>query len=122
MITLENLSEATAQEVFDQVAKHLLTQRQPSKTGAFCKYRLENLKCAAGCLIADNEYDEEFEGNNWAALIQFFGITREHGYLIQDLQTIHDSSKVDDWEAELRRVALRHELKYDPIEILGEPK
>ena len=60
MITLKTLPQATAQEVFDQITQHLLQQGKAAKsvTGA-CRYRIETaegiLKCAAGCLIADDE-------------------------------------------------------------------
>lgn len=60
-ITLKNLHEATEQQVFDQVAGHLLTQKEVLPSPA-CFYRGPNgLKCAAGCLIANDEYmPEEF--------------------------------------------------------------
>ena len=72
MITLKTLPQATAQEVFDQVAKHLLTQMKKSvaKRAAesasdskdYCMYRgFDGTKCAAGCLISDDEYKPEFE-------------------------------------------------------------
>jgi hypothetical protein len=56
MITLETLPQATAQEVFDQVATHLLTQRQRSTTKGNCAYRGDDgLKCAAGCLLGPDD-------------------------------------------------------------------
>ena len=67
MITLKTLPQATAQDVFDHVTQHLLKQgkRSVSSTGA-CQYRTEQaegvLKCAAGCLITDDEYNSKFEG------------------------------------------------------------
>ena len=66
MITLKTLGKATAQEVFDQVATHLLTQNERSLDGASCSYRnCDGLKCAAGCLISDDEYDNQMEGIDW---------------------------------------------------------
>jgi hypothetical protein len=40
MITLKTLHNATAQQVFDQVAKHLLEQDKSSRDldGGFCEY------------------------------------------------------------------------------------
>jgi len=46
MITLKTLPQATAQEVFDQVARHLLTQgkKSISENNQYCMYRF--LKCS----------------------------------------------------------------------------
>ncbi len=54
-ITLATLPEATAQEVYSQVRKHLLTQKMKSiEEGKGCVYRgPDGLMCAAGCLISD---------------------------------------------------------------------
>lgn len=68
MITLKTLPNASAQQVFDQVAAHLLTQKEKAKQFNTCKYRVEHrdkvLKCAAGCLIGDDEYEGCFEGTS----------------------------------------------------------
>lgn len=57
-ITLSNLHEATAQQVFDQAALHLLTQNRKSKEDTKCAYRTkEGLRCAAGCFISEEEYE-----------------------------------------------------------------
>jgi hypothetical protein len=58
-----------AQELFNKVATHLQTQRVPSEkqddTGAFvCAYRDDKgNKCAFGCLIPDEGYNETLEGH-----------------------------------------------------------
>ena len=49
------------QEVFDRVARHLLTQRRKSmierSAGPVCAFRgVDGTKCAIGCLIPD-QYD-----------------------------------------------------------------
>ena len=55
-INLSNLAQASTQEVFDFVAIHLLTQNEKSGDDQVCYYRSPTgLKCAAGCLIADDE-------------------------------------------------------------------
>ena len=66
-ITLKTLEQATAQEVFDQVAEHMLTQYELSMLNDTCVYRgYSGLKCAAGCLIGDDEYNNELmEGFTW---------------------------------------------------------
>lgn len=64
MIALKTLAQVTDQEVFDQVKTHLLSQKVKSMSRTLedtCAYRSANsLKCAAGCLIGDDEYDPNF--------------------------------------------------------------
>lgn len=104
-ITLANLGDATAQQVFDQVATHMLTQGWPStdtpkKRGfhesADCLYRGKNdRKCAAGCLIADHEYREGMEGKTWTQLsAHFMHVPHAHSEMIRELQKIHDDAEV----------------------------
>lgn len=110
-ITLKTLPDATAQEVFDQVVTHLLTQGRPSAQGGHCLYRSENgLKCAAGCLIGDGEYDEEMEESSWMQLAGDGLVPLAHDGLIQALQEVHDSLCVDDWPELCRRVARSRDL------------
>ena len=72
-ISLANLNQAAPQEVFDQIVTHLLTQNKQSKyykdLRTFCAYRSGDLKCAAGCLIDDDEYSPEMEALDWNNLI-----------------------------------------------------
>jgi hypothetical protein len=120
-ITLANLAEATEQEVFDQVATHLLTQKVQSRASKtkVCAYRGANgLMCAAGCLISDDEYQESFDfiGTSWEQLIQHGRVkTDKHSDLIESLQIIHDSNTVsynvvDQWEVELMKLAIEKGL------------
>lgn len=119
MITLKTLPQATAQEVFDQVAKHLLTQMKKSvaKRAAerapgwkdYCMYRgFDGTKCAAGCLISDDEYKPEFENLNWAHLSS---VPEEHCLLIMELQDIHDCHEPEDWRVKLNNLAEINHLK-----------
>jgi hypothetical protein len=107
MITLKTLENATAQEVFDQVAAHMLAQNQQSMTASTCAYRgSDALKCAAGCLISDEEYNEEvMEGFTWVDMLQRLdaGVTFKHNRLIERLQGIHDGCPCDRW---LRKLLL----------------
>jgi hypothetical protein len=91
-ITLKNLHEATAQEVFDQVKNHLITQGEQSvNSGGLCVYRNVNgLSCAAGCLISEEEYNPDFEMNLWGDLINMRLVPSAHSNLIGELQKIHD--------------------------------
>lgn len=112
MITLKNLGEATPIQVFNQVKEHLLKQGQRSVSGSNCMYRGDNgLKCAAGCLIANDEYDPIMEINSWAgALHKLEGIGKvypdmyHHTKLIGELQVIHDGKFPFKWEDELAKL------------------
>lgn len=97
-ITLATLADATEQQVFDQAARHLLTQKvrsvrlQPDgdNTPIYCAYRGDGgLMCAAGCFIGDDEYDERFEGTNWYEVAARNGY-HAHTELMAQLQDAHD--------------------------------
>lgn len=116
----------TAQELFDKVATHLLTQNRASidEKLDFCKYRLYRdndppLSCAVGCLIPDNQYDPEMEGVLIDRLIDDKWITgsilnlfREHRSLLYKLQWIHDKTTTHYWKDELRNLATEYSLKW----------
>lgn len=116
MITLKTLPEASAQAVYDQVVTHMLTQKAQSLSATnTCAYRGSNgLMCAAGCLIADDEYDpsmDSADGKDWIGVISDYGITDAHASLIETLQSIHDgddpahSGNIAVWVGDLRNVA-----------------
>lgn len=107
MITLKTLPYATEQEVFEQVAMHLLEQNQKSLDGhCECAYRGDaGLKCAAGCLIADDEYRVSFESENWASLVDAGHVPKKHKMLITRLQNIHDVITPTHWERFLKMLA-----------------
>ena len=107
-ISLANIHLASAQEVFDQVATHLLTQNKRSlfvrQIGtdtvmtASCRYKADNLRCAAGCLISDEEYNITCEGNDWTGVLNLymfeydaFPLCDAHKQLVLCLQRIHDA-------------------------------
>lgn len=121
MITLKTLPQATDQEVFDQVKTHLLSQNVKSISMKLdrddvvsCMYRTKDgLKCAAGCLIGDDEYDPAFEGLGWSYLVRHDSVPHEHYNLINDLQALHDCKEPKDWESELKAVANRYGLDFD---------
>lgn len=72
-ITLATLASATARQVFDQVRDHMLRQGERSMLlsgGLTCAYRShDGFKCAAGCLMADDEYANRFERHDWSKLV-----------------------------------------------------
>lgn len=127
MITLKTLHEVTSQQVFDQVSIHLLAQRQRS---AFkyddaeeypndypgCRYRIGTLKCAAGCLIGDDEYSDELENKDWNHLVRTGAVPPYHQKLIDDLQLVHDSVSPERWATALKVVADRYLLNVEAID------
>lgn len=111
-ITLATLPQATAQEVFDQVASHLLKQGEKSghatsssPSSFYCSYREGNLKCAAGCLIGDEEYSMDMENSMWSTLVSIGAAPPDHMGLIGRLQAVHDRVGTRHWPRELRAVA-----------------
>lgn len=116
-ITLATLPKATAQEVFDQVSEHMLSQKVRSQNSNGCAYRGDDgLMCAAGCLIADSEYtphmDNEDDGS-WAGLVDEGVFPKEHLNLIGNLQHIHDAVDPDGWKEELESLAGAFNLKFN---------
>jgi hypothetical protein len=115
MITLKTLPQATAQEVFDQVANHLLKQNKRSSIDGGCRYKgPDGLACAAGCLIGDDEYCSYFEGKSWGHLSHdryATYIPKDHFKLIAQLQDIHDCYEPESWRDLLNKLAERNQLK-----------
>lgn len=104
-----------AQETFDTVARHLLTQGQRSTAGGgaeACRYRgSEGRKCAAGVLIPDAVYVEDMEGFGWQAVCEMHPqVPQAHCRLIAELQRIHDTINPLDWPDALRRLACANYL------------
>lgn len=101
-VTINNLSAVSEQELFGFVSYHLLTQNQKAEDKESCLYRTEEgLKCAAGCLIPDDWYSSEFEGNTWQALIDDGKMPPHHSIIIRKLQRIHDDYEPEKWKSEL---------------------
>ena len=119
----------TAQEIFDKVSLHLLTQNEKSIAKdefgrqKMCLYRGANgLKCAIGCLIPDDKYDREameglaassFNGDTPSCLPNLLpqDMPRANGKnFLLDMQDIHDRYQPDDWKYKLVEFAERYEL------------
>lgn len=121
----------TAQEVFDFVANHLITQGRPallsakqkasiSVSGVRCAYRADSGdSCAVGCLISPEAYSPTMEGASIRALInggQHHLIP--HVVLLSNLQHIHDNLEClpdgqfpkEELLCSLRQVARKHQL------------
>lgn len=126
-ITLANLATATKQQVFDQVAAHLLHQNAQSLKNndpLNCMYRgSDGLKCAAGCLIGDNEYKPEMDepkdlvSTSWLSLVVRGLVPKtQHDQFISDLQDLHDHHSPTQFKKELRRTAEENGLLTDVLE------
>lgn len=104
------------QKIFDVVYRGLKSQgfeRSLLSDGVTCAYRgYGGAKCAAGWLIPDELYKEEYEGStidNSVDLENYFGRKLE---FVMELQTIHDDYETaDDMQARLRTFAKHYELK-----------
>ncbi|GED41218.1 hypothetical protein [Cobetia marina] len=128
MVTLSTLPQATEQEVFDQVARHLLTQQRVSYSPSndMCAYRSPFGACAAGCLLADDEYSPDMEGKAWDQLTLSGRVPNEHVNLISVLQTVHDeghdlmdqvpSNVFSEWRHRLEEVAEEFDLDTTVLE------
>lgn len=96
------------QKIYDKVVKHLLTQRERSfvlniNFGKDCLYHSEDGKmCAAGCLIPKSKYSADFEGLTWDELVDKKVVSPNNGYLIRDLQFVHDHYEPNYWKARLK--------------------
>jgi lantibiotic modifying enzyme len=108
-ITLSNLSEATEQQVFDQVKNHMLTQMKKSvleSNGDICAYRgFGGIQCAAGCLMSDEEASKIPEQKSWYALSIKELVPKNHFELISELQDIHDVENPHEWAESLEYLA-----------------
>jgi len=119
-ITLATLTQATPQDVFDQVAIHLLRQKARSAIQyideyglrTFCAFRSDDgLMCAAGCLMSDDEmrlFEIQNDGG-WYPACERTGIWK-HFKLIYTLQELHDTSPIEAWPSELARIAKQYNL------------
>lgn len=114
------MSIPSSQEIFDKIVSHLRSQGERAvSAGGACYYRIGKLKCAAGCLISDEDYRESFEGKSIQGLIlhsaispSLFEILSTHSGLIRALQFVHDQEENPHiWEVEFDRIAKAYGLK-----------
>jgi hypothetical protein len=106
MITLKTLYKASEQEIFDQIASHLLTQNAASQVEGVPAYRdSQGRESAAGSLMADDEYSINFEGDDWLGLIRNNLVVGIHSRLVTHLEHIHDHREAGEWREELATTA-----------------
>lgn len=112
-ITLENLESSTAQEVFDFVAHHMLTQGERSEGHknsqiTTCLYRNhKGMACAAGCLMTAEQAAaaDSLAESTWPDVVDESIATHVHMDLITGLQSIHDDRQPFAWREQLTEFA-----------------
>ena len=104
---------SSPQEVFNTVAVHLLKQNKKSINGnGYCMYKDDfGRKCAAGIFLPEDS-STSFEGKIWDELVEARIVSEDNNLLICDLQCIHDCTQCDEWEKELKRIAVVHNLQF----------
>lgn len=122
MITIYNCHQNTAQEVFDAVAIHLLSQNAQSldSTGTKCQYHgIGNIACSIGSRIPKTHNFSDLEN---MSLEEIFGDPKHtHVNLLRALQYVHDSdteyNPISDWKNELIDLARRLNLNDEAIKL-----
>lgn len=105
----------TKQKTFDTVVAHLRRQGCKSADLFGCLFRGPNgLKCAAGCLIPDSDYDPKWENYPKDAL-DYLREAGHDNWLLSDLILCHDKRDVNDWEAKFKTIAEHYGLIYETI-------
>jgi hypothetical protein len=115
--------EQLLQQMFDEVAVHLLTQQAKAQEdeGGLCRYRAPNgNRCAIGCLIAPEHYTRKLEVFSIGDPIVQDAVSWSIGHnlndipsavdLLNDLREVHDRLTVNEWPTHLRAVASRYKL------------
>lgn len=108
------------QAIFDQVVSGLRRQGRKAADDSDicrCRYRIVKeggmiLKCAAGQLIPDEDYNPNFEGSalyyqpeSMVSKYFFNRFSPNEFDLIKRLQGVHDENRVEFWEDKFRKVA-----------------
>lgn len=115
-VSINNLADVTMQQVYEHVVTHLLNQGKQATnvecvTHTACVYRSEDgLKCAAGCLIPDADYNAQLESLTWYGLIEGYDFPKEHADLIGHLQSVHDCINPTEWKKVLIDIASGYQL------------
>ena len=120
------------QGVFNQIAKHLLTQMEKSSDGISCQYRdPSGNRCAIGAIIPEEIYVRGMECGAISHLVETFpqlltlwNIKSSDESdpdidLLGELQFVHDHIAVSGWEWELGKCASKYNLEFDKERIKG---
>ena len=123
-VTLDNLKESSAQEVFDWIVYNLLMQNEKSAvftTRQDCRYRAQRgikvLRCAAGWIMTDAQYQSSWEGKSWYYIAAELHMSEHHQDLVDRLQTIHDwmGTSPENWPSAFKSLAERTSLSPEII-------
>ena len=106
-----------AQEVFNHVIKHLVTQGERccgfiyDTHDEICLYRSpEGMSCAIGCLMSDEEYHPDMENAEVFSIIENYDQIKwmdDYRVLLRDLQDLHDEECNWNDEGGLSPIGLR---------------
>lgn len=126
---IRKIEKVNSQNMFDDAARHLLTQRKKSRAPrcrTMCAYRdADGLSCPIGARIPDNEYDTAFERKAVSYISKRPGckgdaqvkrlraaarVPEQLVGLAGHIQMIHDSWEVHEWPAKLRWLAKSFKL------------
>lgn len=112
------MPNADDQMMFDRVVAHARAQKVEAKCDDACRYRTpDGLKCFAGCLIPDEMYLPEMEGNSARTIAtEYPGIFGENPdlSLLARLQRVHDDYDPAEWEGLFQGIAQEDDLTYNP--------
>ncbi len=116
------------QDVFNKVAKHLLTQKRKALNNSQCVYLNYNGdKCAIGCLIPSDHQASRIKGGVSTLFAHYpdiyeiiFGkkknddlnYTNNYDFLV-DLQLTHDNNEVKIWKHKLKEIASKFQLEWN---------
>ncbi len=110
------------QELFDHVALALLKQNERCAVGTtkdpssltHCLYRHNDLKCAVGHCIRDEDYESDMEGHPVKDVIDIFDIDYLLPYvnILIALQIVHDMDPIDQWRPCLQELADEFNLNF----------
>lgn len=114
-----------AQEIFDHVARHLLTQMAPARKNGNCVYRTSGGRsCAVGCLLTDEEAkaaDALNANGSDVWLLEDAGLLpkriKRSARLLSELQDIHDNEPTYMWRAQLLELARERGLSAKAIKV-----
>lgn len=103
-------------EIYTTVRKHLLEQGEPAiEFGEGVYYSDDGLKCAVGCLIKPEAYSPALEHKSCGSRLVINALGRSGiaddpltVEMLLDLQEIHDSYSVENWEGELNRIKIKY--------------
>lgn len=107
----------TPQEIFDKVVVHLAIQGKQATEDNVCTYKSKDgLKCAVGCLIPDELYNDTMIGavdtlfNDHPAVKEYLGGCNME--LLYELQIAHDTNYGNDFglEDKLMKIADNYDL------------